>query len=455
MFIVFPSSSPGGGLEIGTGTEEQMLKKIENYFGFNERKTNWSTEIRAGFTVYLTMAYILFVNPVILKDAGVPFNGCVVGTALAAGITSILMGLIANFPLALAAGMGLNSVLAYNIVLGLDVSWQVAMGLIFLDGLIVFILVMAGFREAVMNAIPVSLRHAIAVGIGLFLSLIGMMHAGIVVIDKNSLLPSPGNFSNPETLLATIGIIITAIFIILRIKGAILLGILLTTFIGIMAKIAQLPSSFSKPDFSTIGALDISGALNFSLVPALFSFIIVDFFDTLGTVTAIGYQANLVDSEGKIKKLKQILGVDAIGAMLGGIFGASSTTSYIESAAGIMEGGRTGITAIVTGILFLLSIIIAPFASIVVSQATAPALVIIGFLMMQSITRIDFNDVETSIPAFIIIITMPFTYSISHGIGYGFIMYTILKLVRGKYKEIHPLMFVISLIFAIYFAFVH
>ncbi|MCM8758209.1 MAG: NCS2 family permease [Candidatus Omnitrophica bacterium] len=428
-----------------------MLGALEKYFKFQERKTSWSTEIRAGITTYLTMAYILFVNPIILKDAGVPFNGCVVGTALAAGITSILMGAITNFPLALAAGMGLNSVLAYSIVIGQGVSWQVGMGLIFLNGLIVFILVLAGLREAVMKAIPVPLRHAIAVGIGMFLAFIGLMHAGIVVINKDTLLPSPGDFSKISTVVSCCGILITSIFVVLRIKGAILLGIVSTAIIAFVAGVSKLPKVVSVPDFSTIGALDLIGAMKLSLLPSLFAFLIVDFFDTLGTVTAIGYQAKLVDSEGNIEKLKEILGIDAIGAMLGGVFGASSNTSYIESAAGIMEGGRTGFTAIVVGILFLSSIIIAPVACLITSEATAPALVIIGFLMMQGIKNIDFDDIETAIPAFIIILTMPFTYSISHGIGYGFITYTVLKMACGKFREVHPLMYIISLVFAAYF----
>ena len=428
-----------------------MLKKLEAYFRFEERKTSWSTEIRAGLTVYLTMAYILFVNPVILKDAGVPFSACVVGTAFAAGITSILMGAITNFPLALAAGMGLNSVLAYSIVIGQGVSWQVGMGLIFLNGLIVFVLVLAGLREAVMKAIPLPLRHAIAVGIGMFLAFIGLMHAGIVTIDKNTFLPSPGDFSKISTIVSACGILITAVLVVLRIKGAILLGIILTGIIAYLAGLSKMPVVLNMPDFSSAGALDIIGALKLSLLPSLFAFLIVDFFDTLGTVTAIGYQAKLVDQKGNIEKLKEILAIDALGAMLGGFFGASSNTSYIESAAGIMEGGRTGFTAIVVGFLFLLSIIIAPVASLITSEATAPALVIIGLLMMQNIISINFDEIETGIPAFIIILAMPFTYSISHGIGYGFIVYTVLKMAKGRFKEIHPLMYIISLIFALYF----
>jgi len=427
------------------------LERIERYFEFQKRKTNWTAEIRGGITIYLTMAYILFVNPVILHNAGVPFNACVVGTALAAGISSILMGIIANFPLALAAGMGLNSFLAYNIIIGQGVSWQVGMGLIFLDGFIVFILVMAGLREAMMDAIPVPLRHAIAVGIGMFLSFIGFLHSGIVVIDKNILLPSAGDFSNISTIISVCGILITAVFVVLRIKGAILLGILITTILLLMTGTTGFPAQITRPDFSIIGAFDIKSALKPFLFPSLFAFVIVDFFDTIGTVTAIGYQAQLANSEGKIERIKSILAIDALAAMLGGFFGASSNTSYIESAAGIMEGGRTGVTAIVVGVLFLLSIVLAPFASIVGSQATGPALVIIGFLMMQGITQIDFGDIETAIPAFIIMISMPFTYSISHGIGYGFITYVIIKMAKGQFKKVHPLMYITSAIFAVYF----
>lgn len=429
----------------------KMKKRLERYFRFEERKTNWATEIRAGLTTYLTMAYILFVNPVILKEAGVPFNGCVVGTAFAAGLTSILMGAFTNFPLALAAGMGLNSVLTYSIVIGQGVSWQIGMGLIFLNGLIVFILVLLGLRQAVMNAIPVPLRHAIAVGIGMFLAFIGLMHSGVVVIDRNVLLPSPGDFTKISTIISCCGILITAIFVVLKIKGAILLGIILTAFLSYLAGISKLPAVFQRPDFSTFGALDIVGAMKLSLLPCLFAFLIVDFFDTLGTVTAIGYQAKLVDSKGNIEKIKQILGIDAIGAMLGGFFGASSNTSYIESAAGIMEGGRTGFTAIVVGLLFLLSAVVAPVASLITSEATAPALVVIGFLMMQGIKNIDFDEIEIGIPAFIIILTMPFTYSISHGIGYGFISYVVLKMAKGQFRQVHPLMYAISFVFAVYF----
>jgi len=426
---------------------------MTDFFRLRERKTTVGTEIRAGVTVYLTMAYILFVNPLILKEAGVPFNACVVGTAVAAGICSIVMGLFANFPLALASGMGLNSLLVYGAVIGHGISWQAGMGLMFLDGLIVLLLVWVGLREAVMDAIPVALRQAIAVGIGLFLAYIGLLNAGIVVIDKASLLPRAGDLGHPGSLTALTGILITGVLVTRRIRGGILLGIGLTTVIALAAGVTQLPSGLQPPDFSAIGALDIPGACRWSLMPFLLGYVIVDFFDTLGTATAVGYQAGLTDKKGRVLNIRRILGVDGFAALMGGVCGASSVTSYIESAAGVSEGGRTGLTAIVTGILFLLSVFVAPMAGVVCKEATAPALIIIGFLMMQHVTEIDFRELETALPAFIIIITLPLTYSISHGIGYGFITYVVFMSAKGKYRRIHPLLYGVALVFALFFIF--
>ena len=428
------------------------MKAFSDYFGMKERGTSWGTEVRAGITTFLTMAYILFVNPMILKDAGVPFEACVVGTAIAAGLSSILMGAIANFPIALASGMGLNSVLAYTIILKQGISWQAGMGLIFLDGLIVLLLVLVGLREAVMNAIPASLRHAIAAGIGLFIAFIGVLNSGLAVIDKESLLPKAGDITQPGPLVAALGTLIIAGLVTMRVKGGILLGILINTVLALLLGVAKIPKGIEPPDFSTIGALDISGALKLSLVPLLIGLMIVDFFDTLGTATALGYQAKLLDKEGRILSIGRVLGIDAIAAMIGGVCGASSVTSYIESAAGVSEGGRTGLTSIVVGILFLLGIFLAPFAAIVPKEATAPALIIIGFLMMGSLMEIDFGDLEIAIPAFVTFLAMPVMYSISHGIGYGFITYVIIKAIRGKFRDVHPLMYAVALIFGLSFA---
>lgn len=430
------------------------MKAITKFFELDERKSDIKTELRAGLTVYLTMAYILFVNPMILKNAGVPFNACLVGTAVAAGISCIMMGLFTNFPLALASGMGLNSMLAFNAILKYGISWQTGMGLIFMDGLVVFLLVAVGLREAVMNAIPEELKHAIAVGIGLFLAFIGFMNGGIVMLNKQANILMAGNFAQPEVAVTLAGLLVISVLVSLRVRGGILIGIILNTLIAMALGIVKIPESFvSAPDFSTIGALDIAGAFKFSLIPVMISFIIVDFFDTLGTVTAIGYQAKLTESDGKIKNISRILGIDAIAAMLGGICGSSSTTTYIESAAGVSEGGRSGLTAITTGILFLLSVFIAPLAGIVPKEATAPALIIIGFMMMDNIAKIKFDEYETAIPAFIMFMAMPFTYSISHGIGMGFITYSVLKISGGKASEVHPLMYLTSAVFAVSFVF--
>ncbi|HNY10184.1 MAG TPA: NCS2 family permease [Candidatus Wallbacteria bacterium] len=429
------------------------MKAITKFFELDERKSDIKTEIRAGFTVYLTMAYILFVNPMILKSAGVPFGACMVGTAISAGISCIIMGLFTNFPLALASGMGLNSMLAFNVILKYGISWQTGMGLIFLDGLVVLIMVVIGLREAVMNAIPEELKHAIAVGIGLFLAFIGFLNGGIVVLNKEANILMAGNFASAEVAVTLAGLLVISVLVSRRVKGGILIGIILNTVIAVILGVAKIPTTFiSAPDFSTIGALDIAGAFKFSLVPVLISFVIVDFFDTLGTVTAIGYQANLTNGDGKIKNISRILGIDAIAAMLGGACGASSVTSYVESAAGVSEGGRSGLTVITTGILFLLSIFIAPIAGIVPKEATASALVIIGFMMMDNIVKIKFDEYETAIPAFIMFMAMPFTYSISHGIGMGFITYSILKIFAGKASQVHPLMYLTSAVFAVSFA---
>jgi len=430
------------------------MKAIKDFFELDARKSSISTEIRAGITIYLTMAYILFVNPMILKSAGVPFNACLVGTAVAAGISCIMMGLFTNFPLALASGMGLNSMLAYNAILKYGISWQTGMGLIFLDGLVVLLLVAAGLREAVMNAIPEELKHAIAVGIGLFLAFIGFLNGGIVVLNKEANILMAGNFAKPEVAVTLAGLLTISVLVSLRVRGGILIGIVLNTAIAMMLGVVKLPAAFiSAPDFSTIGALDVSGAFKFSLIPVMISFIIVDFFDTLGTVTAIGYQAKLTGSDGRIKNISRILGIDAIAAMLGGVCGASSVTTYIESAAGVSEGGRTGLTAVTTGVLFLLSVFIAPVAGMVPKEATAPALIIIGFMMMDNIVKIKFDDYETAIPAFIMFMAMPFTYSISHGIGMGFITYCTLKIFAGRASQVHPLIYITSAVFAVSFMF--
>jgi adenine/guanine/hypoxanthine permease len=435
---------------------------LNRYFEMDRRGTNVSTELRGAITTFLTMAYILAANPMILKGAGVPFGSAVACTALAAGVCCIMMGLIANFPLALASGMGLNAVVAYQVASATG-SWQTAMGLVVLDGLVVFLLVLFGFREWVMRAIPRDLRLATGAGIGLFIAFLGAVNARLVVVPAgtlsvlaaNPLATMPpvtyGILASKDTALALVGLFITAFLMARRIRGAILLGIVITTILGLAIGVSHLPDGFSLPTFGSAFHADVLGAMKLAFVPLLITLVMVDFFDTLGTATAIAEQGELHDKQGNIFSLRRILYVDALSASIGGILGASSVTSYVESAAGVAEGARTGLSSVFVGILFLLSIFVAPYVSMVPMAATSPALILIGFLMCSQIIRIDFEKLETSIPAFITFIMIPLTYSISHGIGYGFITFVVIKVLSRKWREVHPLMYGVSAAFAAYF----
>lgn len=444
-----------------------MRHLMEKLFHLQKRNTTVATEARGAVTTFLTMAYILVVNPSILQAAGVPFHSAVVCTAAAAGLCSILMGLVANFPLALASGMGLNAIIAYQIA-GVAESWQVAMGLVFWNGIIILILVLAGLREAVMHAIPRDLRLAIGAGIGLFIAFIGAVNARMVIVpmgtvavlkdNPSAVLPPVtfGSLSHPDTALAVIGLFITAILVARKVKGALVLGIIVSVLIGFLPffGVTQLPEKdvlLQAPDFSILGQADLKGALSLKLLPLLFAFLMVDFFDTLGTVTAVSRQAGLQDEKGNVPRLQAILAVDSISASIGGLFGVSSVTSYVESAAGISEGARTGLHTVFVGILFVLAIFLAPLAAMTPSAATAPALILVGFLMCGQMAQIDFKKFDTAIPAFITLITLPITYSISHGIGLGFLSFVAIKYGSGKFREVKPLMLVVSLAFAAYF----
>jgi len=402
-------------------------------------------ELRGAVATFLTMAYILFANPNILKDAGVPFGPAMAATALAAGVCCILMGVLANFPVALASGMGLNAIVAYQIAARAG-SWQVAMGVIVLDGLIVLLLVLCGLREAVMNAIPRELRLAIGAGIGLFIAFIGMKNAGLV--RSGVPLVSWGLVTSKTTLVAIFGLLLTAVLLARQVTGAFVVGILASTALALLLGVSRVPDTVSAPRFDTLFRADITGALRPALLPLLFSVILVDFFDTLGTVTGLAHQADLVDERGRIPALRRILLVDSLSASIGGLCGASSVTCYIESASGIAEGARTGLHSVFVGIMFLLAIFLAPLASIVPPEATAPALVLVGFLMMAQIALVNFGDLDISIPAFITLIVIPFTWSISHGIGYGFIAFVVIKAARGRFAQVHPLMYLAAAAFA-------
>lgn len=425
---------------------------LERIFRLKERNTDIRTEVIAGLTTFMTMAYIIFVNPSILQAAGLPLVPTIAATALAAAIPTLLMGFYTNYPFALASGMGLNAVLAYSVVKGMNIPWQTAMGIVFIEGAIITILVLTRIRESVMHAIPLSLKRAIGVGIGLLIAYIGMQQAGWVIGDSATL-TSFGSFRNTGTLVSTCGLVIMLVLMARRIKGSILLGILITTGIAIAAGIGKIPDKLiAPPDFSTFAKLDILGALNLSLVATIFAFLITDFFDTMGTVIAVGGEAGYLTPDGRLPRLNRVLLVDSLAAVWGSICSASSVTTYIESASGVSAGGRTGLTAVVVGVLFLLAVFFAPAISIVPAVATAPALIVVGFLLMTVVCEIPFGNLEESFPAFLTILVIPLTLSISRGIGYGFIAYTLVKLMVGKWKELHPLMVVVSALFALSFA---
>jgi AGZA family xanthine/uracil permease-like MFS transporter len=424
---------------------------LEKLFDLKGRGTTVATEARGALATFLTMAYILFVNPLILEKAGVPFQSAVACTAAAAGICSILMGLTANFPLALASGMGLNAVVAYQVAPAAG-SWQTAMGLVVLDGALILILVLSGLREAVMDAIPEDLRRATGAGIGLFIAFIGLVNAKIVVAGPPGGPPvTYGSLSNKGTVVALAGLAIMACLAARRVKGAIVLGILVSTALALVLGIATMPGQVRPPSFEAAFRADVRGALRPDLLPLLFAVVMVDFFDTLGTATAIADQAGLRDDRGRIPGIRSLLIVDSISAAIGGLFGASSVTAYIESAAGVSEGARTGLHSVFVGLMFLAAIFAAPLAGIVPAAATAPALVLVGFLMISQAVRIRFDELETAIPAFVTLITIPLTYSIAHGIGYGFITFVLIKVLSRKFREVHPLMYGIAAAFAVYF----
>ena len=436
---------------------------FERYFEFERYGTDLNTEILAGLTTFMTMAYILFVNPAILSDAmgKEAFNSLVAVTALSAGITTILMGLYAKKPFALAPGMGLNGYFTYSVVLGMGYDWRVALAAVFVEGLIFIVLSVTKVRSAVIHAIPISQKYAVGAGIGLFLTFIGLNDVGLInaATKKGVLLFTGLNAQaliSKSGLLFLFGLLLTAILISYRVKGTLLISILTTAILGWITGAAPWPHHlFSTPDISyTFLKLDLKGLLNVGALGVIFAFFMVDFFDTLGTVTGLSAKTGYLTEDGKVPDAEKVLLTDAIGTALGALLGTSTVTTYIESAAGIEEGGRTGMTALVTGLLFLgIGLFIAPLAGAIPSFATAPALVIVGYYMMSTIKEIDFSDPAEAIPAFLVVMSIPFTYSISAGIGLGFISYAVIKAFKGEWMDVHPLMWALAVIFALYFAY--
>ncbi len=450
---------------------------LARYFELSERGATLGGEVRGGLTTFMVMAYIIFVNPAILSFAGIPalagqgppFAAAQAATCLVAGVMTIAMGFVTNYPLALASGMGLNAAVAFQLVAGLKLPWQAAMGVVFLEGVAITVLVLTGFREAMMNAIPLALKRAIGVGIGLFILFIGVYSAGIVKAGPPGVPVTLGQLTTPPVAVAVFGLLLTLWLQARRISGGLLIGILATTALAIVVNRATggaafptpgqavLPSTLlSLPDFSTLGAgLDISVFERLGFVVAIvtvFSIMLSDFFDTMGTVIGIGGEAGWLGADGKLPQLNRVLLVDSLAAVAGGAAGASSATTYVESAAGVAAGAKTGLASLVTGACFLLALFLAPLAGVVPPQATAPALIVVGYLMTRIVRGIPFEDLDEGFPALLTLAVMPFTYSITNGIGAGFIAYCFIKLVRGRGGEVHPMMYGTALAFVGYFA---
>ncbi|MBG6471377.1 NCS2 family permease [Pseudomonas aeruginosa] len=423
---------------------------LEKLFQLKAHNTTVRTEILAGITTFLTMAYILFVNPSILGETGMDKGAVFVATCLAAAIGSTIMGLIANYPIALAPGMGLNAFFTYTVVLHMGHSWQVALGAVFISATMFFLLSIFRIREWIINSIPLPLRSAIAAGIGLFLALIALQNAGIVV-DNPATLIGMGDLTKPAPILATLGFILIVALEARSVTGAVLIGILVVTAIAILLGVTQFGGVVSMPPSlaPTFLQLDIKGALDIGLVSVIFAFLFVDLFDNSGTLIGVAKRAGLMGKAGHMPKMGRALIADSTAAMGGSLLGTSPTTSYIESAAGVSAGGRTGLTAIVVAILFLLALFFAPLAGSVPAFATAPALLFVAVLMASGLAEIDWEDITVAAPVVVTALAMPFTYSIATGIAFGFISWTAIKVLSGRWRELNPALVILSVLFVI------
>jgi adenine/guanine/hypoxanthine permease len=450
---------------------------LDRWFSLHARGARPGSEIHGGLTTFMVMAYIIFVNPAILSFAGVaglegkgvPFPAAQAATCLVAGVMTIAMGLLANYPLAIAPGMGLNAVVAFQLIAGMKLSWQAAMGVVFLEGVVITLLVLTGFRQAIMDAIPLALKQAIGVGIGLFILFIGLVSAGIVKPGPPGVPVTLGELTAAPVAVALLGLLLTLWLQARGASGALLVGIVVTTVVAIAVNAATggrafpipgqavLPSSIvALPDLSSLGSgLNVEVFVRLGILTAvvtIFSIMLSDFFDTMGTVIGIGGEAGWLTREGKLPRLDRVLLVDSLAAAAGGAAGASSATTYIESAAGVSAGARTGLASVVTGICFLLAMFFAPIVGIVPAHATAPALVVVGYLMSRVVREIPFATLDEGFPALLTLAVMPFTYSITNGIGAGFVSYVFIKLVRGRAGDVHPMMWVATAAFVVYFA---
>jgi AGZA family xanthine/uracil permease-like MFS transporter len=433
-----------------------MRSKLEHYFGFAARGTNWRTEILAGFTTFITMAYIIFVNPAILHETGMPIAAVTAATCLCAAFGSVLMGALANYPLALAPGMGLNAYFTYTVVKAMHVPWQTALGAVFLSGVIFLILTFTGIRQLLISAIPHQLHAAVAGGIGLFIAFIGFRNAGIIVQNQATTV-ALGNLRTPTTALALFGLLLIAVLQVLRVRAAMLIGVLGTMAVGmLLGQVHWQPVPYNLFALrETAFHLDIRGALRIGAAEIVFVFLFVDLFDNIGTLVAVSDRAKLMTADHRIPRLNKIFFADASATILGSLTGTSTVTSYIESSAGVAAGGRTGVTAIVTGLLFALSLFIAPLLGAIPSFATSPALILVGGLMLTGLGQIEWTEPVIAIPAFLTVTTIPLTWSIADGLSFGLTSYAALEILTGRAKRSSWMLYLLAILFLLRLFFLH
>ena len=431
------------------------MNALERFFRLQENGTTVATELRAGVVTFLTMAYILFVNPQILSQAGMPAEDVAVATALASAAAALVMGLWANYPFALAPGMGLNAYFTFGVVLGLGVSWQVALAAVFVEGLLFLALALSGVRAALLRAIPTTIKIATMSGIGLFLAIIGFEGSGLVV-DHPATLVTLGDVKSPLVLLSLVGLVAITVLMAARVKGAILIGILAVTLVcwalGLSPRPEQLLTVPHLPE-ETLFAMDFSSLLTGKLLFVVVAFLFVDIFDTAGTLIGVGRLGGFLDERGELPRANRAFAADAIGTVVGAAAGTSTVTSYVESATGVEEGGRTGLTSVMVAVLFLASLALTPLFTAVPTAATAPALIVVGALMMAGAKELDWTQIDEAVPAFLTAATMPFTYSIANGISLGIVSYVLIKALRGRFREVHPIMYVLAGLLVLFYAF--
>ena len=428
---------------------------LERFFKLREKETTVKTEIIAGFTTFIALAYIMFVNPNILADAGVPKEAAIASTIWIAALSTMMMGVFANYPVALAPGMGLNAFFAYYVCGVLGLHWTVALGAVFFSGLLFLLLTISHVRQAIINAVPQNLRVAIGVGIGLFIAFIGLKGTGLIVSDSATFI-TLGHVTKPETAMSLFGLVLTGVLMARDVQGSILIGIIATTILSMVLGYSPVPQGFndvistSLPHMGeTFGKLDIMGAWNYGILSIIFTFTVVELFDNMGTLIGLTAKAKLVKKDGEIENLDRALNTDAVGTIFSAIFGTSTVTSYIESAAGIAAGGKTGLTAVTVAVLFLISLLFAPLIGLVPGYATAPPLILVGALMMSEVGKVNFADFTDGLPAFLTIIMMPLTSSIANGFAFGFISFAFMKTLSGKPKEVSPIMWLVSIAFMV------